>query len=237
MENHTINPNRFLRDWIGNSIVIWPIVAVVCFVALAPFAMIYGFALDGGITHPFMRWFMAIALMTIPGIVVGYTVGDRQENLIDTHLRWTLRGWTRWSMAGGLIGGFLVIIKTLFLETLTSHQFLLMSNMPIYVLCLSIAQWQILRQVAREAWLWILGNVVGGIVFSGVLFLNQPSAELPAYIWIVLGLWGLATLAQGAITGILILWLYDRPINEWNNEDAEAVPVYVEVRSRSNRER
>ncbi|MDQ7027867.1 MAG: hypothetical protein Q9P01_22220 [Anaerolineae bacterium] len=237
MESHSINPNRFLRDWIGNSIVILPIAAVVCFVALAPFAIFYGFTLDEVITHPMMGWFMAIALLIVPGMVVGYTVGDRQENLIAHHLRWSLRGWTRWSIIGGLVGGFLVVAKTLFLDSLNSHQFFLMANMPIYVLCLSIAQWQVLRQVAREASLWILGNVVGGIVFSGVLFLNQPDANHSAYIWILLGLWGLATLAQGAITGIIILWLYDRPISEWNDEDAEAVPVYIEIRSRSNRER
>ena len=235
MENNSINPNRFLREWIGNSIYIWLIAAVVCFIALVPFAILYGVFHQEGVSLEMMRWFMAIALMTIPGVVIGYTVGDRQENLIDYHLHWSLKGWTRLSMLGGFFGGVLVVAKALAFQSLAGHPYLLMLNMPLYVLCLSIAQWLILRNVAREAWLWILGNVVGGIVFSGILFLNQPSPTHPAYGWILLGLWGLATLGQGIITGIIILWLYDRPIDEWDDNDAEVAPVYLEVHTRSDR--
>jgi hypothetical protein len=58
------------------------------------------------------------------------------------------------------------------------------------------------------------------------------------YGWWVIGLWLLAVLAQGAITGLVMLWLYDRPVNDWDLEDEKQVaPVYLEVRSRSDEER
>ncbi len=94
--------------------------------------------------------------------------------------------------------------------------------MPLFALCLSAVQWWELRKRVHGAWLWMLANGVGGLVWS-MLFLRNDSAH-------VLGFW---LLAQGAITGGALLWLFqttgwhdpDSPIAYYEHVDERGVPL------------
>ena len=106
-----------------------------------------------------------------------------------------------------------------------------MMLLPLFILPISIMQWRILDPIAHEAWMWILGNLVAAIVFSGLFFSTQPMPFIEALPVASLILWLMAAIALGAITGVVILWLYQHQISEWDDENAELAPVYVEVRN------
>jgi len=232
MDHHRINTNRFLRHWLINSIVIWPGVAITCILAWIPAALLWTFLIHKahfstelieGLRIPLFLWF---------GLVSGYTIGDWQTRLIHEHLHWHLPGWGRFSAAGGVLGmGFLLLVGSFLKQWLPEYTYLTM--MPLYIAGLSTMQWFILRKTSHEAWLWVLGNIVAGIVFSGLLFFNQPVPFSPFSRVLTLGLWIIAAGAQGFITGIVLLWLYDRPVSEQSRADRTLAPVYIEVRDRS----
>jgi hypothetical protein len=100
--------------------------------------------------------------------------------------------------------------------------------MPLFAFGLSAGQWVVLRDMAHQAWVWIAGNTSAAIVFGGLLLLN-PS-PLPGsfgiFIWFVV-----AAMAQGAVTGYVILWLYDH-LRRTRDDEREPAPVYLEVRNR-----
>ena len=73
---------------------------------------------------------------------------------------------------------------------------------------------------------------MGAIVFSALFFSTQT---MPFHLVEPLGdllRWLLATGAMGVVTGVVMLWLYERPLTEFDDENAELARVYVEVHTR-----
>lgn len=223
------NANHFLRQWLAHSLVLWPIVVVASVLAWLPLAILMVFLAQGSDLPFILRIINSVALMLIPGAAVGYCAGTSQLNLMRDHLKWQPKNWIHWSTIGGTLGSFAVLMITItFRQTMPSITQLMIA-MPLFALCYSLGQWWTIRESTREAWMWILGNVVGGIVFSGLLFLNQPDMTIYGWqkVWMV-AMWAFAVLGQATVTGIVLLWLYERPLPE-QPEDAEYAHVYVEV--------
>jgi len=238
MEERKTLYNRFLWMWLIDSVGVWPVAMIACALAWSPIFLLNILFIRGDFSPPLFEFISFMALLLLPGPTIGYCVGDLQRGLIRTQLVWNTRGWVRWSVVGGLFGGVLAVLGGFFSMHYFGEPIQWMVLMPLYVFGLSLGQWWVLRRFAEESWMWILGNVVGGIVFSGLLFMNQPDAADPYHaLWMLL-LWAAAVLAQGAITGIVLLWLYDRPVNQQDNpldDDDALARVYVEVRRDDNR--
>lgn len=231
-----INPNRFLRDWLLGSLPLWVTSAVASVLAWLPIATVMVFILRGSEPNLLLRAISIVSLLILPGAAIGFCAGDAQLNLMRDHLHWNPQDWRRNSAFGGMVGGALVLLMPSATQTVLSDQTQLLLIMPIFAFCLSIAQWWTLRHTAQEAWLWILGNVVGGIVFSGLFFLNQPTLATEFDKLLLLGLWVIAVLSQAAVTGIVMLWLYDRPLRD-NDTEREYARVFLEVRTRDKHNR
>lgn len=235
MEERKSLYNRFLWMWLVDSVGVWPVALIACALAWTPILVLGVLFGRGESLPPLLEWATLLALLLVPGTTIGYCVGDLQRNLIRTQLHWHTGGWLRWSVFGGLFGGVLAVGGAWLSAGLFSERIQWMLLMPLFAFGLSLGQWWVLRRLTDESWMWVLGNVVGGIVFSGLLFMNQPDPTDPYHsIWGLL-LWLVAVLAQGVITGIVLLWLYDRPVDQSDNpldNDDDLARVYVEVRHR-----
>lgn len=77
-------------------------------------------------------------------------------------------------------------------------------------------QWFILRRHARHAWLWIIAGAVSAMAF-GVLYGDLRGDNIVQFI--------LGAGAQGAVTGLSLLWLYRGCISYcWQFKQHEAIP-------------
>jgi hypothetical protein len=102
-----------------------------------------------------------------------------------------------------------------------ADEWVMFAAMPVFVLVVSVFQWLSLRHAVRQAWLWILGNGIAGIVFSGVLTRNQSyfGGNVP---FLALGIIALAVLGQGFITGYVMLFLFEKKLLPLVPEGREA---------------
>lgn len=229
MNTTNVNPNRFLQHWLMHAITVWAISAVASLIAWSPVAIVISVLGQFDSLFFLVKIISTIAIFIIPGAVIGYMIGDFQRNLVRDLLGWELQEWIRFSIIGGVAGGILVIISMVLFGSHLSERIQLMLTMPLFILPLSACQWWILRPTSREAWMWILGNLVGAIVFSSLFFSTQT---LPFPVVEPIGnllKWLFATGSMGVVTGVVMLWLYERPLTEFDDENAELARVYVEI--------
>ena len=221
MNTRNFTSRNFLAHWMLNSLLIWPSSLMLCIFLWWPVALILRlFGLDIE-THSIFSLIINFIRLIIPGLLVGYIIGGFQKILAHDDLGWYLSDWLKYSAIGGFLGG-LVIVLLLYVPPTSTRSW--MMAMPIFMGILSSFQWLKMRQMVHDAWLWILANLSAGCVFSGLLFMNHPTIHNEPLM--SFALWIFATLAQGLITGIVLLCLYERPIID----EAELAPVYLEIR-------
>lgn len=221
------NPNRFLNHWLLSALFIWPVVGIACLILWSPLALVFSLL---GVYREYSlvsEISSVLSLLLVPSSVIGYFAGHFQSNLLHHELSWEIKDWQRQSLIGAICGAGLVILGSYFQLEDTE-----LWVMPLFVLGLSSLQWLSLRHESRDAWLWILGNLAGGLVFSGLMFVNPPQAlnamnALGVILW-----WALSAAMQGLVTGIVMLYLYERPLQE---DGRELAPVYIEVHNRNQR--
>ena len=231
MNTINVNPNRFLRHWLMHAIFVWIVSAVASLIAWSPVAILIAVLGQYDSLFFLVNILSTVAILIIPGAVIGYMVGDFQRNLVRDLLGWDLTPWIKYSIMGGVIGGLSVIAGMMLFGTYLPERIQWMITLPLFILPLSACQWWVLRQTTRDAWMWILGNVVAGIVFSGLFFSTQTMPFVLAEPLSSLFTWLIAAGSLGIITGIVMLWLYERPITEFD-DNLELARVYVEVHSR-----
>lgn len=217
-KDYHIEARPFLVRWIAYSIIIWPM-AIFC-VGLLAFGLSIVVASFQNLTSFFWLNTM-IWLITVPisGAIVGFCVGHLQRGLLRKRLYWAADHWRNMSMVGGVVGTIIVVglIALLDGEQMNSDDLLILA-MPIFMLCVSIAQWIRLRHAVRAAWLWIVSNVAGGMVFSGLVFMNQPDWYSYNYSLLMMGIWFVGIIAQGAITGQIMLHLFQTQLQPMQPE-------------------
>jgi hypothetical protein len=77
--------------------------------------------------------------------------------------------------------------------------------------------------------LWVLGNIIAGVVFSGLILRNQPDTYYGSDGSQMLMI-SLAVLAQGLITGYVMLFLFEKklmPMTPDGHEEIVAGPKSV----------
>jgi hypothetical protein len=146
--------------------------------------------------------------------VIGWSVGYLQKLVIEMRLGWHGQGWVSASIAGSLLGVLAVaVVVTLFPRFTTQYSPAYL--MPIFITPVAICQWWVLRRAVHQAHLWVWANIAAGLSYAFV-----PDVFAGHAFWIVV----LAPLAQSALTGMMLIWLFER--HRRHNRLAEApVPV------------
>lgn len=240
MKKREDHSTRFLLTWMGSSVVVWPVAAFACLILFSASWIVVDMV-DGllALLAPFalLQFLGMLLLGALPGLAIGMVAGSLQHGLLRHHFGVALTGWTSRTIWGSALASCVVVTLALNVPAENVVRYWELAAFPLFIFLASIAQWTLLQRVVQRAWMWVLANAASGVVFVGLMAMNQPSSELVWYPFLQLGLWLLASAAQGAITGIVILWLFDRPRDRWDDDDMEKAPVYLEVYSREPRDR
>ncbi|MGB1285187.1 MAG: hypothetical protein ACPG7F_01540 [Aggregatilineales bacterium] len=223
----SINPARFIRGWLASSLLVWFLVVPLIIALIIPAGMILRI-LESivGAESFIMAAGRVLILFMMPGALIGFCIAEMQQSLTEAHLGWFLYGWSRMSAFGGCIGGFVIFTLITTLPGMSLSD-VMPALMPLFMLCIGIGQYIVMRQHVQNAWLWIAGNFIGGLLFSNIFF-SQTLVFMDVYIVMALSVaWVLAGLAQGAIMVYVLLWLYETPLPE---EFDELAPVPIPVR-------
>lgn len=203
--------------WIACSIFVWPLAAVSLAVTLLPL----GFVLTifepayGSPAYQYYEFVMLMIVAPIFGAVIGVSMNLLQNWVLRTKLYWAAYDWRKWTIMGSIVGAYAVLLAAYAADFLISgyHNWAMVLAMPVFVTVISIFQYIPLRDAVKDAWLWVMGNAVGGIVFSGLLANNfstsyyNRTSELQQ-----VGAMILAPLILGAITGYVMLFLFEKKL-------------------------
>lgn len=232
MQHYEICPNRFLVWWLVGSVLVYPLAVIVG--AIAVFVMGAAMSLLTNMTGvPTYRLtgaplpaliYSGLTVATL-GACIGFSVGHIQRHLLRRYLFWTAESWRRLSTMGGACGSLSVAGVYLLLSIIVRNpDVMALALMPVFILVVSLFQWRTLRHATRSAGLWVLANVTGGLVFSGLIIMNQPEFYSRSYNLSMLLLAGLAVLSQGFITGFMMLWLFEKFAYPPVDEDGDGKP-------------
>jgi hypothetical protein len=171
----------FLLVWIGGHILIW--------------SLLYGI-FESDVT---LRW-NEIIWITVCGLIMGVGLSLMQKILIQYTYYAPLNWWMRVTIAGWVLGWIVFYNSIEFIEnyipSIDEHLSLML--LPLFVTP-AVMQWFILRRNARQAWLWIVAGAASAMAF-GALYGDLSGNN---YFQFFLGAG-----AQGAVTGLSLLWLY-----------------------------
>jgi hypothetical protein len=209
-----IRPRAFLIGWLVGGVLVYPIVIMVFAALWGGLALVFGSFYKPG-NSGIIDFIGLTAGVLISGAAIGFTVGSVQRWLLRRYLCWTADRWRRYSAIGGMIGAAVATLTYGFARALIyrrtgyypgSMDMAMMVLMPLFVGVVSVLQWMTLRYAVKQALLWVLANVVGGLIFSGMLWINAPRMDSDS-AWIAAFI---AVLGQAFVTGIVMLWLFEK---------------------------
>lgn len=227
---YRINAFSMMAWWIACSLFIWPLAAVTLSVMLLPLGMIFSAFYPSpydAVAYQLYDTARLFLLAPIVGAGVGFSMALLQRWLLRSKLYWAADNWRKWSIVGGIVAACVLLAANYFVILLPSqfiYQNFAVLAMPVFITIVSVFQYLSLRHAVKDAWLWILGNLVAGMVFSGLLLNNQTSAyddaELYNLFMIIL-----APTVLGTITGFVMLFLFEKkllPMQPENGQPEEA---------------
>jgi hypothetical protein len=147
------------------------------------------------------HWYQ-LMLFSILGAIVGWSVGVLQKLVLETRLNWDADGWVTSSILGGALGGAVIFGVTLLrfnVPHLPSEG--VAHFMPVFIAPLAVCQWVVLRRVIAQAHLWVLANLAAGVTYA---LIPGVFAGLPLVAVL------LAPFAQAALTGMMLIFLFER---------------------------
>jgi hypothetical protein len=204
---YQIRPLSFYLWWTACAALVWPLSVIALAVILMPLGIIFNVVRPLPYDNPTLETLWLPVLAVLGGVIIAAVIANLQYWLLRTKVYWAADRWRFWTMLGGLFGGVALLGGRLLLELLTSYsiadRWMPLLAMPIFMLFISLGQWMALRHAVRDAWLWVLGNAVAGMVFGGLLS-NNPSGDTGVLLF------GLAVLSQALITGTVLLYLFEK---------------------------
>lgn len=158
--------------------------------------------------------FLAILFSSI-GLAIGLVFGGIQKAMLRMRTREPWRGWLIASAIGGILAVDILAVL-LFTE---GAGYLMWTVMPpsetlfwfgfqiavIFFGCLGLSQIFILNRYVRGAWVWILANMVAGVVLFSLLAFGALSLAVTPLLAIALIFFIAAT--PGIVTGFSLVWL------------------------------
>jgi|GEM_PF-2206496 len=226
-ELYRIKPLSMLGWWVACSFFVWPLTVIVLGVVAMPAMYMVdalfpnfftGYGTEG-------EWFIIAIGVSGAGAVIGICMAFLQRWVLRTKLYWTADRWYLWTAIGGVVGAAVTGLVFSNLEyTVRYDDGTAFFMMPVFLSIVSAFQFMALRNAVKQAWLWIAANIVGGIVYAGVLVGNQPSYMNDYYALITLGTGFLAVASPGLITGFVLLFLFENkllPLQPENIDDLD----------------
>ncbi len=210
---------RFLMWWLFASVFVWPVTIIIGgFAALALGTVLQSIFFDASIYSATPELIGTLGVGCFIGGVIGFSVGLMQRWVLRKCLYWEPYRWLRLSVLGGLVGGVVIALTIILVgDSYYYYNFSFNGEIPmiwmsLIVLGISAGQWLSLRHRISGAWLWLLANGVGGLVWS-FMFMRQTGDVDWFMVWLV------STLALGAMTGGTLLWLFQNTPHEPILED------------------
>jgi len=209
-----IRPRAFLIGWLVGGVLVYPIVIMLFAALWGGIALTVGTFYRPG-NNGVIDFIGLTAGVLISGAVIGLSVGAVQRWLLRRYLCWTADRWRRYSMLGGALGAAVAALVYSFARMMLyrrtgyypgSMDMAAMVIMPLFVGVMSVLQWMTLRYAVKQSLLWVLSNVVGGLIFSGMLWINAPRMDNDIS-WIAPFI---AVLGQAFVTGLVMLWLFEK---------------------------
>lgn len=221
MTSH-IRSTRFWLAWIFASLMVYPLVIMF----LIAFSMVLSPILTTmspqtyfypGESNATLETIYILLVSSGVGGIIGFSVGLLQKSVIKRYFHFELHNWRRATVIGGMIAapvmalsihGVNAVISNHYFELYQSGLYNTFSSivtlmpMIVYVTVMSMIQIVILRRYVSHTWLWILANSVAALMFSMLVSISYD----PYYPHFAN--WLLAAIAQGAITGFAMLWLF-----------------------------
>ncbi len=216
-QQYDIKASSFLFWWMACAVMVWPLTLLLMGLILFPL----GSAMSAlgltqlnpgdGLLRLAYEIAIGLGIAALFGGIAGYSLGHLQRWMLTTRLYWVAENWRSWSVAGGALGGMVsIVLVAIMPDTLYAGDNALLLLMPVFMAMVSVLQWRSLRHVVEHAWLWVLANVTGGIIFAGLIMMNLPPESSLDYSLAVLEMWFLATLVQGLVTGFVMLHLFEK---------------------------
>lgn len=222
---YTIKPFSMLAWWVACSIFVWPLTFVVIAMIALPSTYILSEILPYDSSTP--QFLVMVAGVPILGMIIGACMAWLQRWILRTKLYWAADKWFRWSMLGGAVGASIVTLCLIIFQQqpyyLNNGEEIWFIMMPIFLTIVSTFQVLALRHAVKQSWLWIIGHLVAGIVFAGILMSNEPSYYNPSYPMMMLILVLFAVSALGLITGFVLLFLFENKLRPMETTDSDLV--------------
>ncbi len=189
------NPNGTLALWILMGYGVYFLV-ILSMAMLSFIASLVGFVYN----LDYMPALYTIGALFAVGGVIGWSVGTLQKVVIETRLAWHANGWVFGSVVGGVVG---IVVLSMFVSLFPrfTSDFSPAHLMPIFITPVAVCQWWVLRRAVNQAHLWILANIAAGLTFA---FIPQAFAGHSALVVL------LAPMAQAALTGMMLIWLFEQ---------------------------
>ena len=137
-----------------------------------------------------------LAYVLFSGIILGGALGLTQKLLLRYKYGLPLHGWMRLTIVGWVLGWLGYFVGSEWIRNFYNFP-LWLTIIPMFGIP-ALLQWGLLRRQIRQAWLWVVAAVVSTMTFSMVF--NNSSYNLNAHV--------LSATAQGAVTGLTLLWLF-----------------------------
>lgn len=215
---YRIKPVRFLLWWSVSAVFVWPFAVIALAVVLVPIGIIFSGVRPVPYTSALLDEVFFFITLLLGGWIIAGVVASLQRWLLRTRLYWSADGWQFWTMLGGFMGALILGGGRLLLDATLGYymadRWSLLLAMAAYMMVVSAAQWMVLRHAVRDSWLWVLGNFVAGMVFGGIV------SQTHDYHFDMLQFFT-AVLAQGVITGYVLLYLFEKKLLPMQPEDAE----------------
>lgn len=203
-----IKSGSFLFWWVMGSLFVYPAVIVfgcISFIIVSILTNIIRASIQMSWSSSLDWLWMMLVLPLVIGAVVGYV----QRGLLRKYMYWTSERWMLASTLGGALGTLMCVPLFMISDADGVRTYSMM--MPFFILAVSACQWFSLRRATRSAWLWVVANFVGGLVFASLLINYVPHLTYRSdYPFVLMGVWLAAAVAQGLITGIVVLHLFEK---------------------------
>jgi hypothetical protein len=145
-----------IRVW--RTLVAWMLSTLLIFVVGTILTGVFGFFAVIFAPLSSAAFALILLLTMVIGAIWGWSIGVVQRWVLRRYFFWSAEMWVRASIIGGAVGAVLFsIINLAFAPTHNSLAVI------IFLVCVSIAQWFVLRKTVQAAWLWILGMAISGL--------------------------------------------------------------------------
>lgn len=227
---YRIKPLKTLAWWIVTSLFVWPLALMALATVGIPYAYIVSSLQDNFNLNYDFYWIFGAIATPFAGAIIGAVIAFLQRRILRNNLYWTADKWYRWTMIGGAVAASLVGIAVLVSADSIYNNGPPLFMMPIFLAVVSSFQFIALRHAVKQAWLWIIANIVGGIVFAAVPLNNQVDYYNSNSEFTSLGIGILAVVSLGFITGFVLLFLFEKkllPMRPESDEDNPKEPKSV----------